>query len=134
MFKVWHPAEMNETFARAFNSRDAAHLLALYEENAALRTDESSTTHRGHAQIAAALSGLLAVPGRMVSRNRFCIECGDIALLRADWALHADDGRVVARGATAEVVRRQADGAWLYVIDHAAALGLEADAGGETRI
>ena len=129
MFKVWNPAEMNEAFARAFNSRELAHLLALYEESAALRTDAGPATHRGHAQIAAALAGLLAVPGRMVSRNNFCIECGDIALLRADWALHADDGRVVAHGATAEVVRRQADGAWLYAIDHAAAFVLPAAAG-----
>lgn len=121
MFKVWNPAEMNDTFARAFNRRELSHLLALYEEEAALRVDSGPATHRGRAQIAAVLAGLLAVPGRMVSRNNFCIECGDIALLRADWALYADDGAALARGATAEVVRRQADGTWLYVIDHAAA-------------
>ncbi|MEQ6435880.1 nuclear transport factor 2 family protein [Comamonas sp. w2-DMI] len=126
MFKVLTPAAMNETFARAFNSRDLAHLLALYEPDAALRVDGSTDTWRGRTRIAEPLSRLLAVPGRMVSHNNFCIECAEIALLRADWTLYGDDGGLVANGSTAEVVRRQADGRWLYVIDHAAALSLPA--------
>lgn len=126
MFKVWNPAAMNETFARAFNSRELANLLALYESGAALRTDAGTSTWHGHAQIAAALTRLLSAPGRMVSRNHFCVESGDIALLRADWTLSAEDGTTVASGATAEVVRRQIDGSWLYVIDHAAAFAAAA--------
>lgn len=121
MFTVMHPADMNETFARAVNGRDLAPLLALYEEDAMLRTDASDTTWRGRAQIAQALGALLALPGRMVSRNRFCLAHGDIALLRADWAVLGEGGAVMAQGSTAEVVRRQADGRWLYLIDHAAA-------------
>ena len=57
----------------------------------------------------------------MVSRNRFCLPHGDIALLRADWAVLGEGDAVMAQGSTAEVVRRQADGRWLYLIDHAAA-------------
>ncbi len=121
MFTVMHPADMNETFAQAVNGRDLASLLALYEEDAVLRTAASDTTWRGRAQIAQALGALLALPGRMVSRNRFCLAHGDIALLRADWAVLGEAGAVMAQGSTAEVVRCQADGRWLYLIDHAAA-------------
>jgi ketosteroid isomerase-like protein len=58
----------------------------------------------------------------MKSTNNFCVVHGDLALLRADWELVGDDGRIVAAGSSAEVVRKQSDGRWLYVIDHAAAL------------
>lgn len=123
MFTVWHPDQMNDTFARAFNSRVLANLLALYEENALLRTGGAAQTYQGRARIAEALQGLLAMPGRMVSRNNFCLEADGLALLRADFALYGDDGAVLLGGGTAEVLRRQPDGSWRYLIDHAAAVG-----------
>lgn len=49
---------------------------------------------------------------------------GDLALLRADWELTTDDGAVVASGSSAELVHKQGDGRWLYVIDHAVEAGL----------
>jgi len=39
----------------------------------------------------------------------------DLALPRANWEL---TGAVVASGSSAELVSRQADGRWLYVINH----------------
>ncbi|MCV9910401.1 hypothetical protein OIV19_22725 [Brucella sp. HL-2] len=60
----------------------------------------------------------------MTSRNNFCVIHGDLALLRADWELRAADGIIVASGSAAEVIRKQADGRWLYIIDHAAGAGL----------
>jgi ketosteroid isomerase-like protein len=122
--RVTDPRDMNETFARAFNSRSIDELLGLYEPDAALRVDATDKTSSGKEQIATQLSNLLQSPGTMVSRNSFCIERGDIALLRADWALLGDDDVVIASGSSAEVVRRQPDGAWLYVIDHAAGASL----------
>lgn len=124
MFKVHTPSAMNETFARAFNSRDIDKLLSLYEPGAALRTDGTARTCIGLEAIAAELGQLLQVPGVMVSRNNFCIEVGDLALLRADYVLTSPEGRETLRGSSAELVRRQADGCWRYVIDHAAGASL----------
>ncbi|MDF3838017.1 hypothetical protein P3W85_34555, partial [Cupriavidus basilensis] len=118
MYKVMHPKGMNETFARAFNSRDLRNLLCLYEPGAKLCTDGTGTVLGDEARIAAALEQLLLLPGTMVSRNHFCIEHGDIALLRADWRLLDTAGTSVACGSSCEVARRQADGSWRYVIDH----------------
>lgn len=70
------------------------------------------------------LAGLLALPGRMTSRNRFCLVHDDLALLRADWILVSDDGETLASGSSVELVRRQADGFWRYVIDHAVGASL----------
>lgn len=119
MFKVYIPNEMNETFARAFNSRKLENLLALYEPDAVLLVDGSGSSAVGYDAIGNELAQLLQAPGVMVSKNNFCVVHGDIALLRADFVLR-DGGRLIASGSTAELVRRQVDGSWLYVIDHAA--------------
>lgn len=55
----------------------------------------------------------------MLSDNNFCIEYDDIALLRADHAIVDASGATLFSGSSAEVVRRQPDGTWLYIIDHA---------------
>ena len=124
MSKVTTPAAMNEAFARAFNSRHIDNLLSLYEPDAALRTDASTQTFRGKSAIAAELGKLLEIPGVMVSRNNFCVEVDGLALLRADYSLTSPEGKTILAGSSAEVVRRQADGSWLYVIDHAAGASL----------
>ena len=118
MFTVSVPHEMNPIFAQAFNTRDINKLLALYEEEAVLRID-AERTFTGKAAIAAQLERLLSMPGKMVSHNNFCIEHGNIALLRADHSIVDADGVTIFSGSSAEVVRRQADGTWLYIIDHA---------------
>lgn len=123
MSKVMLPHEMNAAFARAFNSRTIGNLLALYESEAALRTDGGDRTLRGLREIETALAALLQVPGTMTSINNFCIAHGDLALLRADWRV-MDGAQPIASGSSAEIVRRQADGAWLYVVDHAMGAGL----------
>ena len=123
MFKVTAPAQMNETFARAVNTRRLETVLSLFEPDAALRIGD--TTLCGRQAIGRELEKLLALPGTMVSRNNFCIEHGDVALLRADWTI-SHDGQMVARGSSAEIVRRQPDGTWLYIVDHPAGAALPA--------
>ena len=118
MFTVNVPHEMNQIFARAFNTRDINKLMTLYEEEAILRIDAEST-FTGKAAIATELQKLLSMPGKMASHNNFCIEHGNIALLRADHSIVDADGVTIFSGSSAEVVRRQADGTWLYIIDHA---------------
>lgn len=118
-FEITSPDRMNATFADAFNSRNVENLIRLYEPDAVLCSDKDSIALTGINAIRHALTQLLQVPGHMTSRNNFCLAHGDLALLRADWELRADDGTIVASGSSAELVRRQHDGRWLYVIDHA---------------
>lgn len=121
---VMKPELMNEAFARAFNDRNIDALLRLYEPAAVLRPDATDTTIVGTAALADALRTLLQLPGRMVSINNFCIERDGLALLRADWTVSGHDGVMIAAGSSAEIVRRQADGRWLYMIDHAVGASL----------
>lgn len=119
--KVYRPADMNETFAAIRNSGDVGALLALYEEDARLLVDSSGAGFSGKAAIAEELERLVRMPGTMRSQNTFCVEHGDLALLRADFAIVDEEGTILYSGFTAEIVRKQADGTWLYVVDHAGA-------------
>lgn len=119
--KVWHPEDMNPAFAAAVNSGDVDNLLALYEADALLAARPGERA-RGADEIRVALAGLLALGGTMESRNVYCMQVGDIALLQAEWRLVTtlpDASPLELTSRTAEVVRRQADGSWLYVVDHA---------------
>ena len=118
---VWHPEEMNPAFAAAVNSGDVENLLALYEPDALLAPRPGERA-RGADEMRVALEGLLALGGTMESRNVYCMQVEDIALLQGEWRLVAtlpDATPLELTSRTAEVVRRQPDGSWLYVIDHA---------------
>lgn len=112
---------MNAAFAAAVSSGDVEQVLALYEREALLAPRPGERA-RGLHEIRAALEELLALGGTMESRNVYCMHVGELALLQGEWRLvgTAPDGSPLElTSRTAEVVRRQPDGSWLYVIDHA---------------
>ncbi|WP_244487818.1 hypothetical protein [Aminobacter sp. DSM 101952] len=126
--KVYRPADMNKTFAAMRNSGDVGAMLELYEEGSQLLVDASGSGFTGKAAIAEELERLVRMPGKMTSKNTFCVEHGNLALLRADFAIVNEEGVTLYSGFTAEILRKQADGAWLYVVDHAGASRYGADA------
>jgi uncharacterized protein (TIGR02246 family) len=118
---VRRPEEMNPAFAAAVSSGDVERVLALYEPDALLAPRPGERA-RGLVEIGGALEELLALGGTMESRNVYCMQVGELALLQGEWRLTgtAPDGSALElTSRTAEVVRRQRDGSWLYVIDHA---------------
>jgi uncharacterized protein (TIGR02246 family) len=118
---VREPEAMNAAFAAAVSSGDVERLLALYEPDALLAPQPGARA-RGTQEIRPALEELLALGGTMESRNVYCMRVGEIALLQGEWRLTgtAPDGSPLElTSRTAEVVRRQPDGTWLYVVDHA---------------
>lgn len=119
MLRVSDPKWMNQTFAACFNKRSLNDLLALYEPEAQFKGEIEGPVLQGLDAIRAQLQGLLTIPGSMQAINNFCIQQGELAMLRADWRIEADDGSIIASGSSAELVRRQPEGHWLYVIDHA---------------
>jgi uncharacterized protein (TIGR02246 family) len=119
--KVWEPQEMNTAFAAAIQSGDIEEVLSLYEPDALLAPQPGARA-RGLDEIRAALTELIALGGTIESRNNYCLQVGEIALLQGEWRLvtTAPDGSLLELGSrTAEVVRRQPEGSWLYVVDHA---------------
>jgi uncharacterized protein (TIGR02246 family) len=112
------PREMSATFAKLFNARDEAGLMALYADDAILTIDGAEAA-RGHAAIGKMMAPMLESPLKIAARCSACHENGDTAIVRTDWTLSAPDGSLAMQGASAEVLRRGADGHWRFVIDDA---------------
>jgi len=109
-------------FAKYFNAGDMEGLLSLYEPGAVfVRGPGDHVSDR--ASLRAALQGFLDVGGKISFRTRHAVQNGDIALLSNEYTLVAKDEHgkpLTLTGRTSEVLRRQPDGRWLYVIDHPA--------------
>ena len=93
-----------------------------YEPDAILVPGPGADPVPGHAAIEEALTGFLALGGQLRFTPRHWLVQGDLAL--ASIAFVLDGGRdgdgspIELQGVTAEVLRRQADGTWKYVVDH----------------
>ena len=114
------PEEMHARFADAFNLADLPALLALYEPSAAFAGGPGQTL-TGIDAVRGALQQYLALKGTISMATTYVVESGDTALLRGKWQLQGTgpDGKPIEmRGNNVEVIRRQSDGSWRFVIDH----------------
>lgn len=109
------PAEVSARFERCFAERDLEGLMALYEDDAVFPTPRGTST--GHDEIRATLAAYLDSGATLVFGESLVFPAGDLALIHTPWTMRMPDGSS-PEGATAEVVRRQADGSWKYVIDN----------------
>ena len=117
---VQRPEDYHRAFMDAFNAGDVDALLALNEPGASL-VPQPGQIITGAQAIRAALEGFLALKGRITLETRAVVPNGDLALTIGQWTLTgtAPDGSPVEMaGRSTEVLRRQADGTWLCVIDH----------------
>ena len=109
-----------DEFAKCFNSGDLEGLLNLYEPGAVfVRGPGDHVSERS--AIGEALQGFLATGGKISFKTRHAVRFDDIALLSNEYKLEGtgEDGKpFTMTGKTSEVVRRQPDGRWLYIIDH----------------
>jgi uncharacterized protein (TIGR02246 family) len=115
------PSQIHREFEAAFNAGDEEALLALYEPEAAFVAGPGQVLTDKDA-LRAALQQFLALKGQIKLESKFEAQSGDLALLINDWKLTGGtgpDGKPVEMsGRTTEVVRRQPDGRWIYVIDN----------------
>jgi uncharacterized protein (TIGR02246 family) len=108
------PAEIHALFLDAFNRGDLEALVALYEPGAVLVV--SGQVSVGHDAIREAYQHMLARRGQMQLETRSVVQSGvGLAVLHAGWTLSGSGS--TARGISTEVVRRQPDGTWLFLID-----------------
>ncbi len=108
-------ADIHPAVEAGVNDQDLDGLMALYAPDARMVLPNGSTVS-GTEAVREQWAGLLAMNGRMSLHTRYAIEAGDLAILSNEWTFTADGQTMGAT--TAEVARRQADGGWLYVIDH----------------
>jgi uncharacterized protein (TIGR02246 family) len=117
---IRRPEEMHVVFSARYNAGDLDGLVALYEPNAKLVSQPGQEV-QGREAIRAGLQGFLALMPRIDMTTRYVLETGDTAVLSGQWKLtgRGPDGTAMEMGGkSVEVLRRQADGTWLFVLDH----------------
>jgi uncharacterized protein (TIGR02246 family) len=117
---IRRPEEMHEAFKARFNEGDLEGLVALYERNGKM-VPQPGREVQGREAIRLALQEFLAMKPRIEMATRYVLEAGDMAVLSGQWKLtgRGPDGTAMEMtGRSVEVLRRQADGTWLFVLDH----------------
>ena len=109
------PGEASSLFERYFADGDLDALISLYEDDAVFPTAHGTAT--GPDEIRQTLKAYLDSGAKLVFGAPLVFPAGELALIHTPWTMHMPDGSS-PEGATAEVVRRQADGTWKYVIDN----------------
>ncbi len=114
------PEEMPRLWAENLIAGHLDALVALYEADATLVAQPGEVV-TGTEAIREALSGLIAMRPTFNIEGRKVLQTGDIALSFADWTLAgtAPNGEPIEMAAqTSDVLRRQPDGSWRFVIDN----------------
>jgi len=115
-----NPIEIHAAFEKAFNAGDLDGVVALYEKDAILVT-EANRTITGQSAIREAYRGYLALRTSMTLETVAAYESGGLALLHGRWSRKGkgpDGSEIHVSGRNSEVVRRQPDGSWLFIIDN----------------
>ena len=116
---AYSPEEIHKLFQHAFNLGDVEALIALYEPNAVYVINGQHAI--GRESIREAFQSLLPSRGLMTLETRAVVVSQQgLAVLHGAWVIEPRTGMGAAltpRGLSTEVVRKQQDGTWLFVID-----------------
>ena len=113
------PADIHALFLEAFNAADVDGLVKLYEPHATLVFGGEPLV--GHDAIRAAYAGFVKQRPRMTLETRTVVESAEgLAILHGHGASSraATMASAPDHGLSTEVVRRQADGSWRFIIDN----------------
>jgi ketosteroid isomerase-like protein len=114
------PEQVLEAVVEGINTANYELLMSLYEPGAAFATRPGTLVH-GLGDICQALDGFIALNGKLDLEVTRVLEVGDLALVAGEWSFSGTgpDGEPVKLAAkNADVLRRQADGSWRFVIDN----------------
>ena len=114
------PEQVLEAVVDGINTGNFETLMDLYEPGAAFATQPGSLAH-GLGDIREALGGFVRMKGKLDLKVSRVLEVNDLALVAGDWSFTGTgpDGAPVKLAAkNADVLRRQADGSWRFVIDN----------------
>jgi ketosteroid isomerase-like protein len=114
------PMQVLETIVEGINSGNLDTLMPLYESEAAFATEPGSLAH-GSPGVREALTGFISMRGKLDLEVTRVLEVDDLALVTGVWSFTGTglDGEPIRLAANnADVLRRQPDGTWRFVIDN----------------
>jgi ketosteroid isomerase-like protein len=114
------PEEVQNLWGKHFNAGDIDNLMALFEADAMFMYQPGQTV-TGHTEIREKLQGWISGGLKANLQFQLALKTGNLALLYSRWTMNGTgpDGKQISMsGQTSDVVRQQADGTWLFVIDN----------------
>ena len=114
------PEQVLASIVAGINSGDLESLMTLYESDAAFVPEPGTLAH-GPSGVAESLSAFIAMNGTLAIDVTRVLEVDDLALVVGNWTFEGTgpDGEPVQLAASnADVLRRQVDGTWRFVIDN----------------
>jgi uncharacterized protein (TIGR02246 family) len=114
------PEQVLQSIVDGINTGNLDALMSLYEPEAAFASRPGSLAH-GPAGVRESLTAFLAMKGTLDLKVTRVLEAGGLALVAGAWSFTGTgpDGKpVILTGHNADVLRRQADGSWRFVIDN----------------
>lgn len=109
------PENVSRRLVSLLDAGDIESVLALYENDAVFADVDGAV--RGHSRIGIAHQEFWSAGNTLRLNDSVVLETGDIALVHWSWTVTRPDGGTID-GVSAEVLRRQSNGDWKYVIDN----------------
>src|SRR5262245_58451747 len=114
------PEQVLRSIVDGINTGNLDALMALYEPDAGFAGQPGSLAH-GLTGVRQGLAGFIAMKGTLDLKVTRVLQASDLALVVGVWSFTGtgpDGGPVKLTGHNADVLRRQADGQWRFVIDN----------------
>ena len=114
------PEQVLKSVVDGINTGNLDALMTLYDPEAAFATQPGSLAH-GLLGVRESLAGFIAMKGTLDLKVTRVLEASDLALVIGVWSFTGtgpDGEPVKLTGHNADVLRRQADGSWRFVIDN----------------
>jgi ketosteroid isomerase-like protein len=114
------PEEVLKSIVDGINTGNLDALMPLYESEAGFAAQPGSL-NQGLSAVRDGLAGFIAMKGKLDLKVTRILEASDLALVITNWSFTGtgpggDPVKLAAK--SADVLRRQADGSWRFVIDN----------------
>lgn len=109
--------DAHKSLADAYNTGDLNTVLSMYDTSGIIVAEPEKPVS-GKEKFEAAVKGILSIKGKMEIKTVYCLESADVAIGRSEWSIR-DGGEVKVSAKGIELMKRQQDGTWKVLIDHA---------------
>jgi ketosteroid isomerase-like protein len=120
MSKKLTPAEVLNSITEGINTGNLDSIMTLYEAEACFASQPGQLA-KGPESVRQSLRNFIDLKGKLDLEVKRVLQTSDLALVTTEWSFNGtgpDGNPVNMAGKSADVLRRQADGTWQFVIDN----------------